>query len=165
MRSVDRTGTPAHGQPRRAVCVLALLLAAVLPLAGCYRVVPLTEAPEPGMRIVAGLTREGTERMFEHIGEDVVRIEAEAGAMRADQWELRLISTWDRLGQEFPWQRQTVTFAPQHLHSVQQRELDRRRTWIAAGAITAGVLTLGRIFLKAFGGDEPGGGGQPVPPL
>lgn len=142
----------------RAVRLMTLLTAAALP--ACYRVTPLAGPPEPGMRIVAGLTREASERMAEQLGPDVVRIEGEASLVRADRWDLLLLRTWDRPGRVYPWGRETVTFPSDYLVDVRRTEFDRRRTWILTGAGAAAVVVLGRIFFRTILNDGDGGGGD-----
>jgi hypothetical protein len=137
---------------------MTLALAVALPLGACYRSVPLDGRPEPGMRVVAHLTREGTQAMERDLGQDMVRVEAEAGAVMTDRWELRMISTWDALGREFPWNRETIAIPHEYIRAAEQREFDARRTWISAAAVTTAVVLLGRAFFKVFEGDEPGRG-------
>lgn len=158
MRS-HRASTPSRQTLTwvRPTHLLALLAVATLP--ACYRVTPLPGPPEPGMRIVAGLTREATERMAEQLGPDVVRIEAEAGLVRADRWDLLLLRTWDAPGRVYPWDREMVTFPSDYLVNVRRTEFDRRKTWVLTGAGVATVVVLGRIFFKAIFNDDPGGGG------
>jgi hypothetical protein len=157
------TTNRAAARGARAGRGLALMLAAVLVLPGCYRSLPLHDRPEPGMRIMAGVTREGAAALEDQIGRDVIRVEAVTGAVNAETVELRLINTWDALGREVSWRREAVAFPRQHLHSLQERELDRTRTWLAAGAVTAAVVVLGRVFFRHFTGQERVPGGEEPP--
>jgi len=115
------------------------------------------------MRVVAALSREGTERMAERIGNDIVRVEAEAAGAQADGWNLRLIRAWDRSGREYPWAREAVSFPRAYVTQLEQRELDQRRSWRLAGAVTVGAVLLGRTFLKSFFGDDDTGNGTDPP--
>jgi hypothetical protein len=142
----------------------ALALAVLLPASACYRTVPLADGPEPGMRVVAVLTSEGSVRLAEHIGSDIVRVEGEAAALQPEEVSLLMVRTWDRGGREYPWSREPITLPRQYVSSLQQRELDRPRSWALAGAITAVALVLGRTFVKGVldagnngdNGDVPG---------
>lgn len=141
---------------------MSLLLIAVT-LAGCYRSAPVSGSPEPGMRLMIGLTREGTERLENDIGRDVVRLEAEAAATNTESWDVRLLHTYDTRGMERSWARETISIPRSWITTVEHRELDRRRSAIAAAAITAAVVLGGRAFLKRFFSGEDNGG-PPVPP-
>jgi hypothetical protein len=132
---------------------LALCLAALLPLPACYRMTPLENGPVPGMRVVAALTSEGTERMADRIGPNIVRVEGETAAVQPAQLDLRMVRAWDRGGREYPWAREPVAFPREFVSWLQQRELDQRRSWLVAGAVTIAAVVLGRQFVKGvFGG-------------
>jgi hypothetical protein len=144
----------------------AVLLSAGL-LAGCYSRQPLrTATPEPLTRIVATVTDTGAVLMGNAVGPGAVEVEALVRSATPDEWGLHLIRLEHRDGRQVTWNRELVTFPRAALSNVQVVELDRTRSWIAAGGIVVGAILAARAFGLIFGGDDEGrdppGGPPPV---
>lgn len=142
---------------RRCVSTLALL-----PLAACYTQRELRQpVPAPTMRIVAELTDQGTAGLGDAIGPGAVEVEGIVGSADADAWNLHLLRVDHRDGRSIPWNRELVNFPRSSLTKVMEKRLDKTRSWIAAGAITAGAIIAARLF-NLIGAGE-GTGGEPTP--
>lgn len=150
------------GAPRRQSAGSRVgALAAALLLPACWSVTPLQGPPAPGTRIVAGLTREGSLALEDMMGADIARVEALAEDVDADRWGLLMERAWDRSGREFPWSGERVDIPAGFLLDAKAKELSRRRSWLTGGAIVAGIVLVGRAFVKGFLGGGDGGGPEP----
>jgi hypothetical protein len=161
--------TPDPTSHRRRTARLKAVLALVLcapTFTGCYRAVELS-APEPApeTRIVARLSPVGAEEMAPWIGADAVGVEAQVVRWGAEQIELRLLRVDHDNGQRSVfWNQERVVFPATALRNVQERRLDPTRT----AAFVAGVSTVATVLAIAFiratfqGGDDGGGGTDPV---
>lgn len=132
-------------------------------LAACYTQHPLvTPAPAPATRIVARVTDSGVVAMSNAIGAGAVEVEGVVAAADAGAWDLQLVRVEYRGGAQVVWNREQVSFPRYTLTNATERRLDKRKSWLAAGLITAGAFLAARLF-GAFGlGDGPGG--EPPPP-
>jgi hypothetical protein len=143
----------------------AVLLGASL-LAGCYSRQALhTAAPEPWTRIVATVTDTGAVLVGHAVGAGAVEVEALVSSATADEWLLHLLRVEHRDGRQVTWNRELVTFPRAALASPEVVQLDRTRSWIAAGGIVVGSILLGRAFGLMFGGDEAPRGPTTPPPV
>jgi hypothetical protein len=155
-------------QRRRTVrrkAVLALILCAPA-FTGCYRTVELAApGPAPETRIVARLSPVGAEEMAPWIGADAVAIEAHVVRWGEDQAELRLLRVDHDNGQQSVlWNQERVVFPATALRDVQERRLDPTRTAVFIAGVTTVATVLAISFIRfAFqGGDDGGGGVDPV---
>lgn len=150
-----------HGPFTRGVAVLLLTAMAGT---GCYRSVPLATAPAPGERVSVTLTPAGAAAMHSVLGPDVRRVDGEVIGTSATEWQMRMLSTEANGTGVVRWNGETLAFTTSHLASMERRELDRNRTWLAAGAITVAALVLGRVFLGGILGEDKDRDTGEVPP-
>ncbi len=144
-----------------------LALAGVLPaLAGCYTTTALgTSTPEPGTRVLADLTSQGTASMTPLIGPDVIQVEGTVVAVQPDTWDLLVKRVEQTGGRGSLWNEERVSFPASAIASVQARRLDRTRTYLAVAGGVVGAILLGRLIGSDGGIFGGGGGGGEVPPL
>lgn len=163
LRSVvgPRTGEVRRAAPRAvSVCLLASFV-----LSACYRTSPLpSPQPEPGTRIVAELTRQGSVEMAPTIGSGVHAVEGIAAGARDGGLDISLLRVIQNGGTGVQWNREVVRFPTTALSSVGERRLDRTRTYVAAGGLTVLAVVLGRIFASSIF-EGSGDDGQPPPPV
>jgi hypothetical protein len=153
----ERSVRPA----RRLRPVVAALLLPVM--AGCYNVRPLTApVPEPGARVVATLTDEGSREMAGQVGPRVRAVEGVFQRAVADTLEVDVVRVLQMDGVSSYWNLERVRIPRQAVATVDERLLDTRRSVLAGGAIVAGALLVARTLGPVFTGG--GGGGEPVPP-
>jgi hypothetical protein len=149
----------------RRKAILALILGAPI-FTGCYTSVELAgPEPAPEARISARLSPVGAEEMAPWIGADAVGIEAHVVRWGAEQIELRLLRVDHDNGQRSVfWNQERVVFPTIALRNVRERRLEPTRT----AAFVAGVTTVATVLAIAFiratfqGGDDGGGGVDPV---
>ena len=66
-----------------------------------------------------------------------------------------------RGGTSVVWNREPVTFPRDALTNVTERTLDKKRSWLTAGLITASAVLVGGLFGVITGGEDSG---QPPEP-
>lgn len=141
---------------------LALLCAA---LVGCYSQVPLgLTVPKPETRVIAKLTDIGADRMAQQIGVAATEIEGVVAAADDSTWQLHLIRVDQRGGASTLWSRELVSFPRSMLTGATEKRLNRKASWVFAGAATIGAFLLEQLLTGAFAGDDEGKGGPPPPP-
>jgi len=130
---------------------------------GCYTTVPLAESlPAPQSRIVAQLTDQGTVDMANAIGPGAQEVEGIVVRADANSWTLRLVRVDQRGGISTPWNREEVMFPRSALTRVEVKHLDKKRSWLFAGMLTALTVIAGATFgVFTIGGEETG---PPAPP-
>jgi hypothetical protein len=140
----------------RIPAAIVLLLASGL-TAGCYSRQPLQgTVPVPDTRVVAVVTDQGAATMGDMIGTGATEVEGIVRAASASEWTLNMVRVEHRDGRQVGWNREMVAFPAGTLGATQVVELDRTRSWLAAGAGVAGAFIIARIFGLQFGGDDEG---------
>jgi hypothetical protein len=79
----------------------------------------------------------------------------------ADRWTLEMLRVEHRGGTSVVWNHEHVTFPRVALTDVSERTLDKKRSWLTAGLITASAVLVGGLFGVITGGDDSGE--PPVP--
>jgi hypothetical protein len=141
---------------RRFAVVLLPLIAA------CYTQGPLTApVPAPETRVVAQVTDSGLVAMSNALGPGAVEVEGVVAAADAAAWSLRVVRVDYRGGTSSVWNGEVVNFPRYLLTNATEKRLNRKKSWLAAGLITAGALLAARLT-GAFGlGENPD---RPPPP-
>jgi hypothetical protein len=131
--------------------------APLLPLvAACYAQGPLiTPVPAPGTHIVALVTDSGVVAMSNALGPGSTEVEGVVAAADASAWDLRMVRVDYRGGTSIAWNHELVTFPRPTLTRATEKRLDRGKSWIVAGAITATALLAARLFGAIGGGETP----------
>jgi hypothetical protein len=141
----------------------AVALASLVAHGACYVERPLgTTVPVPETHIVAQVTDQGTVEMANLIGGGATAVEGVVTTADAASWELALLKVRNRDGQTVAWNRERVVFPRAVLTNARERNLDRTRSWIAAGAVLAGALVAAMLFDVVGGGSETDP--APIPP-
>jgi hypothetical protein len=141
---------------RKPIACLVLLLQLA-----CYSTRPLTDSyPQPETQIVAQLTDEGTVAMANAIGPGAQEVEGIVARADASSWTLRMLRVDQRGGISTPWKREEVTFPRSALTHVDVKRLDKKKSWVFAGMLTAAAVLAGVSFGVFTIGSEP----QPAPP-
>jgi hypothetical protein len=127
-------------------------------LAACYTQRPLTTpVPLSATRIVAQVTDSGVIAMSNAIGAGAVEVEGVVAAADGNEWELQVVRVDYRGGRSVPWNGEQVRFPRYALTNATERTLNKRKSWLAAGVLTAGALLAARLFgAFGFGGSSDG---------
>ena len=137
----------------------------IIPLllsSGCYRYLELAAAPPSLARIVAQVTDTGSVLMANTIGSAAIEVEGVVAQASDSVWRLQLVRVDHRGDVSTHWRREEVRFPRLALTNVRERRLDRKRSWIAAGAVTVGLILASRTFGSFVGGGSTDG--EPPPP-
>ena len=134
------------------------LATCVVALTACYNTVPLGFAvPEPEARVIARLTDIGADRMAGAIGVAATEIEGIVESATDSIWRLRLVRVDQRGGVSTVWSRELVSFPRSALTSPTEKRLDKKKSWMAAGAVTIGLFLIQQLLGGPFSVEDPRG--------
>lgn len=140
----------------------AVALGLMVSLMACYTQRPLALGlPAPETRIVATLTDSGVVAMSNAIGPGATEVEGVVVSADSGAWTLQLVRVDHRDGRSIVWNREQVTFPREALVNVMERTLDKKRSWVTAGLITASALLVGGLFGVITSGE--GNDTDPIP--
>lgn len=128
--------------------------------AGCYRYAPLDpQSPQTalGEDVRARLTDAGAVTLAPLIGNRVELVDGRVVAVADTAVTLAVTATTDRRGVETPWRGEHVTLPRMTLSGLEQRKLDRGRSYLVGG-IAAGLVAAVGVGFNLAGN---GGGGNP----
>jgi hypothetical protein len=146
----------------RVVIRLSLLLSSFV-LAGCYTQRPLEVAvPAPDTRVVAQVTDSGAVALGNTIGAGALEVEGVVTEATPEVWKLQVLRVDDKFGASNVWQRQVISFPRFALTRPRVKQLDKQRSWLAAGGIVLGAFAAGRLFGGFITGEDPDP--NPTPP-
>ena len=129
----------------------------------CYTQRPLgTPVPAPATRVIAEVTDVGAVAMGSAIGAGAHKVEGVVAEADTNTWRLHLVRVEQRGGTSTSWNRELVSFPRNALTNAREKRLDKKRSWITAGIITAALVALTALFGSGLAGG--GNGGGPVDP-
>lgn len=142
----------------------SLLLLGSFLLQGCYSVSAVDPGgPQPGTRLLASLTPDGSQQLASQVGPRVIAVEGVLDEANAERLSLRLLRTEGSNQVSTYWNQEEVNIPRPAIAQLRQRRLDRPRSYLMAGAIVGGALLLASMAGGAFAGGDDGGGGPPPP--
>ena len=132
--------------------------------AGCYRYVPITSnSPSVGSEFRAHLTEEGSTRLAPMLGAQVATVEGRVSSTNDSGYVISVSTTTNQARVATFWTGETVTIPRATIRTLEARQLDRKRTWLAASVGVVGGFLLAQIF-GLFDGSAGGDGPGPPPP-
>jgi hypothetical protein len=151
------------GKRRAAPRAVSMLLLGTFALQGCYSVKALEPGgPQPGARVVASLTPDGSQQLASQVGPRVVAVEGVLDEATASALSLRLVRTEGANSVSTYWNQEEVTVPRPAIAMLRERRLDRPRSFAMAAAIVGAALVAATLASGAFSGDD-GGGTNPPP--
>jgi hypothetical protein len=143
---------------------VALMLAGVSPLTGCYSTRPLTTAPAPGTTVVLDLNDQARVQLGDRIGPSAASIEGIVQPGNDSGYVINIASVKYLNGQTNQWSGERFSLAPGLVTQAWQREFSRSRTVSLGLGIAAAIATvvLKTDFLSKTGGGQPT---TPPPPV
>lgn len=127
---------------------------AVAGLAGCYRFTPIEGGvPEPGREVRLGLSDEGAVRLAPLIGPRIAAIDGRAMGSSDTAFVLAVQAVVSQSGRSMPWSLEQLTVPRTAVSTVRGRTLDRKRSWLLAGAGVLAVIGIGEAFGLGTGYD------------
>jgi len=129
--------------------------------AGCYMYTPLeTVTPRSDVEVALALTDLGRVEAGHALGPSVDRVEGRVALVSDTAYVLQVASVRDIRGVVTKWSGETVTVPRAWVGSAFTRRLSRSRTWLLAGAFTAGAAVFIASRALGIGGPTmPSGGG------
>jgi hypothetical protein len=135
----------------------AVALGLMISLGACYTQRPLAlPVPAVATRIVATVTDSGVVAMSSAIGPGATEVEGVVVSADANSWTLEMLRVDHRGRSSVTWNREHVTFAPDAFTNVTERTLDKKRSLLTAGLITASAVLIGGLFGAITGGGDEG---------
>jgi hypothetical protein len=139
------------------------ILCAAVSLAACYTYRPLsTQAPEPGARISAQLTGQGSQDLAGQIGPDVLHVEGEVVESDSSGLNLVVREIESYRGIRSDWHGEHVRLPRDAVAGMQERKLSAGGTGLMGGAIAAGLYAIYTVLggPGLFEGTNGQSGGQ-----
>ncbi len=134
--------------------VLSKAAVVFLILPACYTQRPLeTPVPSPTTRIIARVTDSGAVALGSSVGPGALEVEGVVATADEAVWNLNVLRVDYRGGSSVIWNRELVSFPRNALSNVNVTRVDKRRSWLTAGLITAGAFLAARLF-NQLGADE-----------
>jgi hypothetical protein len=133
--------------------------------AGCYRYTPIeSEAPPAlGTDVRVRLTDAGAVSLAPLVGVRIELVDGRLTSVADTSVTLAVTGTTDRLGNETPWRGEEVAIPRALFSGLEQRTLDRNKSYLVGG-ITAGLVAavgIGFAINGSGGGGKTGGPGVP----
>lgn len=143
---------------RLVLPVLAILLGA------CFNVVPVTGTPPQGAQLEAVLSDSGTVALTPRIGPNAGTIIGTLAAARGDTLDIAIAEVHTRDGLTYYLKGTTISLVRSDLSALRMRQLDKRRTIVAAtvGVFGAAALAAGVQAISGGSDNTGGGGGNPA---
>lgn len=109
--------------------------------------------PAPETRVIASLTDIGAQQMAGKIGPAATEIEGFIESATDSVWRIRLTRVDQLGGYSSIWKQELVDFPRSALNAPVERRLNKKKSWLMAGAVTIAV-TLGRFAFAGFAGED-----------
>jgi len=140
---------------------MALLLAGLSPLAGCYSTHPMVSAPTPGTTVVLNLTDQARVQLGDQIGPSAKRVQGVVQVQNDTAFVLHVSSVEYLNGKSNEWSGEPLIVPKALVTEARVREFSRARTTAIGVGIAAAIITLfaKTNFLGVGGSDR-----QPNPP-
>jgi hypothetical protein len=121
---------------------MALLLAGVTSLGGCYTYTPVVSTPAPGSALVLDLNDRGRLTLGDSIGPSASTVEGLVQAASDSQYVLRVSAVRYLNGQSNKWAGEPHTLRTDFVGRARERSYSRARTWALGIGAAAAVLVL-----------------------
>lgn len=143
---------------RLVLPALAILLGA------CFNVVPVTGTPPQGAQLEAVLSDSGTIALTPRIGPNAGTIIGSLTAARGDTLDIAIAEVRTRDGLTYYLKGTSISLLRSDLSALRMRQLDKRRTIVAAtvGVFGAAALAAGVQAISGGSDNTGGGGGNPA---
>ncbi len=145
-------------RPQLVLPALAILLGA------CFNVVPVTGTPPRGAQLEALLSDSGTIALTPRIGPNAGTIVGTLTAARGDTLDIAIDEVRTRDGLTYYLKGTSISLLRSDLSALRMRQLDKRRTIVAAtvGVFGAAALAAGVQAISGGSDNTGGGGGNPA---
>jgi hypothetical protein len=141
----------------RRMCVVLGVMPAAL---GCYQYAPLDTSTgvQAGEHVAVEITDRGRAELSDRLGSGVLRLEGTLTRTDSVDLEMNVWRVAHFRGPAARWSGESVRLKREFTSSVQQRTLNRGKTFAVAGAAVVGLVVLSRqfgLFGFSVGGNTP----------
>jgi hypothetical protein len=144
--------------------VTAVMAASTVTSGACYRYTPI-DVPSPalGSEVRVRLTDAGAVALAPLVGNRIETVDGRVSSVADTAVTLAVTATTDRVGSEVPWKGETVVFPRSAVASVEQKHLDRGKSYLVGGIAAGLVAAIGVGFsvTGSGGGTASNGTGSP----
>ena len=138
-----------------AAAVVALMF-----VSSCYQYTPVEGGISAvGREVVLELSERGAIELAPRLGAQLKSVSGRVSDFSGDVYQVSVTQTTSRGGVETLWRGENAAVSRAYVTSVGDRQLDKRRSWIAAGLTALGVALAGQAFGVNVGLDGLLGGG------
>lgn len=117
------------------------MLAAVAVLQGCFSYTPLeTGVPTVGENIEFQINDRGRFELADRLGRGLATVEGRVTAVTETQYTINVAAISYLSGEKNRWSGESLRLERAHVDRAAVRALSRRRSWIAAGLVAAGLV-------------------------
>jgi hypothetical protein len=127
--------------------------------AACHRYVPVTGTAPVGVRVATRLTDRGTVEMARWVGPGAEVIEGEVLAANDSVLTVAVSRVQQRNGIESYWAGERVTIDRSYAASVEERQVSRPRTTMAAAGFGVIISAIAAAFVLGHDNGSSGGSG------
>lgn len=132
---------------RRSAVVPACAFALLATTTGCYRLHAVDAgASTAGKEVVLELSDRGSTELAPQLGAELRAVSGRVLTFRDHEYTVGVTQTRNRSGLETIWRNEAVSIRSEHVRSVSERRLDKRRSWLVAGLSVLGVVGLAEAF-------------------
>ena len=151
---------PARRWRRWTACVLLM----VMSLNACYASAPIAGRPAPETNVAFDLTDRGRAQYSQQIGSGTRSVEGTLESATDSAYVVRIKAVQGLDGRMVPWNGERMTFSPDYVTNMRQRQFSRTRTTLLTVAAVAGVAAL-FLAAKLVGGGADRSRDDPRPPV
>jgi hypothetical protein len=133
-----------------------VIVAAIVLLQGCFSYSPLeTGIPPVGENIEFRINDRGRFELADRLGRGLATIEGRLTGTTDGQYLVNVAAISFLSGERSRWSGEPMRLSKDHVGESAIRRLDRKRSWIAAGLVTVGLVAfiVTRGLLVDFFGD------------
>jgi len=160
----DRARVLPRTVPGRAIRAVIALVVVATHLGACFRHAPADFATVPtGAQLLVTINDRGRTELREVLGPGAERVDGRLLSHTDDEIVLSVTSVRHAdLREPVQWSGDAVTIPRDMVGPVQERSLDRNRSWLVGGLLVVGAVIASTISLTGRGGGGNGDNGPPA---
>ena len=142
----------------------AAMAASTVTSGACYRYTQI-DAPSPalGSEVRVRLTDAGAVALAPLVGNRIEMVDGRVSSVTDTAVTLSVTATTDRVGSEVPWKGEQVVFPRSSVARLEQKHLDRGKSYMVGGIAAGLVAAIGVGFSVTGNGGGSGGPGTGSP--
>lgn len=143
---------------------LTLTACLVVSTAGCATYTPIErQSVSASSETRLDLTERGTLELGTRVGAAVVSIDGRVTAIDDSTLTVSMLQAVTRGGDTQQWQGEKLIVPLGYISGYRKRQTSRKRSFLLAGGVLAGVIVVGAAFVAGNSGSGSRGGGGEIP--